>query len=469
MKIRADEIRPGEEITLLIEDLNQQGQGVGRQAGLVIFVDGAIPQDLVQAVITKRQTNYAVARLVALIQPSPDRIEPACSLSGRCGGCTLQMMSYTGQLAYKERLVSAALSRIGKIELGADTLKPILGMADPWHYRNKVQFPVAGSYNQPLLGFYASRSHTVVDGEICPIQYPVFDVIRKTVRQHIIDWQISPYDEAKRQGLLRHLVIRLGFATGDLMVIFVINGQELPGQAELIKKLHECIEDNQEPELPPLRLASVFLNFNKKDTNVILGNKNQLLAGKAYIEEEILGIRSRISPQTFFQINSRQTALLYEQIMSLANLKGTEQVLDLYCGSGAISLQLAKKAKSVLGIEIVEAAVIDARENARLNQISNVSFKAGKAEKILSEIWQDLKADLIVLDPPRKGCEREVIKTIGKLLPAKLIYVSCNPATLARDLSLLCDYGYEVSLVQPVDMFPWTSHVECVVLITRNI
>jgi 23S rRNA (uracil1939-C5)-methyltransferase len=462
------ELKPGTQITVLIEDLNQQGQGVGRSAGLVIFVDGTIPQDLVKVRIIKRQARYAVARLLEILQASPDRIEPACGLSDRCGGCTLQIMSYKGQLAYKEKQVQAALTRIGKIKLDPGVLQPIIGMADPWHYRNKAQFPVAGRSSQPLIGFYASRSHTVIDGDTCPIQYPIFDVIRKRVRQHIKAWRIKPYDEQKRQGLLRHLVIRLGYATGDIMVIFVINGQELPGQEELVESLHECIKENQEPELPPLSLASVFLNINQKATNVILGEKNLLLAGKPYIEEEIMGVRSRISPQTFFQINSRQTAILYEQILSLAALQGTEHVLDLYCGSGAITLQLAKKAKSVLGIEIVPAAVHDAKENARFNQIYNVSFQAGKAEKILPEIWHELNADLVVLDPPRKGCEIEVIKTLGKLLPTKIIYVSCNPATLARDMGLLSGYGYEVLRIQPVDMFPWTSHVETVVLMSRK-
>lgn len=461
-------LQPGDRATLLIEDINHAGQGIGHVDGLTVFVQDAIPGDRVLVSVTRRQSSYAVADVLQLLQPSPHRIIPDCPQADRCGGCTLQMMQYEEQLRYKQQQVEQALVRIGHIDLSPGVLQPIIGMDDPWHYRGKAQFPISGSTQEPLIGYYASRSHAVVDAPVCRIQYPFVDAIREAVRQHIRNWQVEPYSEAERQGLLRQLVVRNGYATGDVMVILVINGDSIPGQQDLIEQLHACVQTHQEPELPPLRLCSVWLNINRATTNVILGPESRLIDGQPWIEEVILGIRSRISPQAFFQVNPRQTVHLYQQVLKMAALQGNEQVLDLYCGTGSITLQLARKAGWVLGIESHPAAIADARMNAGLNGLTNVSFNAGKTEDVLPE-WQKqgTPIDLVVLDPPRKGCDPAVIAALGDLQAPRLIYVSCNPATLARDLNKLQSYGYAVQRVQPVDLFPWTGHVETVVMMLR--
>ncbi|MDW7656853.1 MAG: 23S rRNA (uracil(1939)-C(5))-methyltransferase RlmD [Bacillota bacterium] len=461
-------LQPGDSATLLIEDINHAGQGIGHVDGLTVFVQEAIPGDRVLVNVTRRHTGYAVADVLQLLQPSPYRIIPDCPQADRCGGCTLQMMQYEEQLRYKQQQVEQALTRIGRIILEPGIMQPIIGMDDPWHYRGKAQFPIAGSVKEPLIGYYASRSHTVIDAPVCRIQYPVVDAIRETLRQHIRRWQVEPYRENDRQGLLRHLIVRIGYATGDIMVILVINGDSIPGQPELIQQLHACVQTHQEPELPLLRLRSVWLNINRATTNVIMGQEDRLIDGQPWIDEIILGIRSRISPQAFFQVNPRQTTRLYQQVLDMAALQGNEQVLDLYCGTGSITLQLARKAGWVLGIESHPAAVADARMNADLNGLANVTFSAGKTEDILPE-WQKQgrSIDLVVLDPPRKGCDPAVTAALGDLQTPRLIYVSCNPATLARDLSQLQSYGYNVQRVQPVDLFPWTGHVETVVEIEK--
>lgn len=461
-------LQPGDRTTLLIEDINHAGQGIGHVDGLTVFVKDAIPGDVVLVHVTRRHHGYAVAELMQLNQPSPHRIVPDCPQADRCGGCTLQMMQYEEQLRYKQQQVEQALTRIGRISLEPGVMQPIIGMDDPWHYRGKAQFPIGGSIDEPLIGYYASRSHKVIDAPVCRIQYPVVDALRETMRQHIRHWQVEPYREDDRQGLLRHLVVRIGYATGDVMVILVVNGDSIPGQQELIRQLDTCVKTHQEPVLPTLRLRSVWLNINRAATNVILGREDRLLYGDPWIEDIILGIRSRISPQAFFQVNPRQTARLYQQVLDMASLRGSEKVLDLYCGTGSITLQLAAKAGQVLGIESHPAAIADARMNAALNGLTNVTFSAGKTEDILPE-WQkqNTSVDLVVLDPPRKGCDPAVIAALGDLQAPRLIYVSCNPATLARDLNQLQSYGYAVQLVQPVDLFPWTGHVETVVLMSR--
>jgi 23S rRNA (uracil1939-C5)-methyltransferase len=463
-------LQPGEEAAVQIEDINHAGQGIGHVDGLTVFVPQAIPGDRIASRIVRRRTGYAIAEIKQIVEPSQARIKPDCPQADRCGSCTLQMMKYTEQLRFKQRQVEQALRRIGKIKLTHSAMQPIIGMEDPWHYRSKAQFPIAGSIDQPRVGYYASGSHTVIDAPICRIQYPFVDAIRETLRQYIKIWKVEPYRETDHQGLLRHLVVRVGYATGDVMVILVINGDSIPGQEDWIRRLHQCILENQEPELPPLHLSSVWLNINRTKTNAILGPEDRLIDGQPWIEEIILGIRSRISPQAFFQVNPRQTARLYQQVLDIAGLQGNERVIDLYCGTGSIALQLARKARHVLGIESHPSAVTDARINAAQNNLTNVSFFVGKAEQLLPE-WAKKNGeavDLVVLDPPRKGCEPAVISALGKLNAPRLIYVSCNPATLARDLGMLADYHYHIARVQPVDLFPWTGHVETVVLMSRD-
>ncbi len=452
-----------------ITAINQEGQGIGRLDGLAVFVPATIPGDLAQIRMASQRSNYAIGRLLKVLRPSPDRIASACPQAADCGGCSLQIMTYPAQLHHKQQQVADALTRIGHVADIERLLRPIIGMDQPWQYRSKVQFPVAGTAAAPEIGFYASRSHQVIHAPLCPVQPPICDVIRDTVAAHIRAWQIEPYDEASHTGLLRHLVVRLGFATGQVMVVLVLNGDSLPDQDELYAKLRDAIAACSDPALPPLKLTSFYINKNTDKTNLILSNHCRLLAGEPFIEEIILGLRYRISPLSFFQVNPRQTERLYAAALDLAGLTGRESVLDLYCGTGSISLLLAKQARQVTGIEIVPEAIADAKVNAEINGISNVEFLVGKAETLLPELVSNgLIADVAVVDPPRKGCDAALLDALIEVGVGRIVYVSCNPATLARDVARLQDSGYVVEAVQPVDMFPWTGHVETVTLLTRS-
>ena len=458
----------GDPLDLEVTDISHEGHGIGHAGGLTVFVPNTVPGDQVMVRIEVLKSRYAVARLIKRHKPSPDRIEPGCIYAADCGGCTLQTLAYGAQLNLKQRQVREALTRIGKITNIDNTMRPILGMADPWHYRSKVQLPVSGTSQEPKIGVYAPNSHDVVDARICKVQPPVCDNIRSVVRDYIRTSHIEPYCEQDHTGLLRHLVIRLGFATGDVMVGLVLNGTDITSRDLLIQNLVDAIGAHEDPALPPLHLTCCFLNRNTQKGNTIQTADNEIVYGQGWIDEKILNLTYRISPQAFFQVNPRQTEKLFEQVIEMANLQGNENVLDLYCGTGSISLQLAKKARKVLGIEIVEAALREARDNARLNDLSNADFLAGQAEKLLPQLAENgWNPDLIVLDPPRKGCERAVIDSIVTMQTKRIVYVSCNPATLARDAAILQEAGYRIQAVQPVDLFPWTNHVETVVLITR--
>ena len=459
----------GDETIITIDDLNHQGQGIGHVEGLTVFVDQAIPGDTVNAVIRQRKAKYAVASLKSIVSSSPDRIEPDCPQADRCGGCTLQTMKYEAQLKFKVNHILNALQRIGHMENLDQLMQPIIGMDNPWQYRSKAQCPIAGGWQHPQIGFYESRSHHVVDAPVCAIQPSVCDAIRQTVRHHIKKWRLDPYREEDGQGLMRHLVVRMGFATGDIMVILVVNGDGIPEQDELIKNIEKAIDQNQSSGLPKQSLKSVYLNVHREATNVVLGSDCRLQYGSETIEEQIMDVRYHISPLAFFQVNPTQTEKLYAKVLEFASLNGHEQVLDLYCGTGSITLQLAKEAGWVLGIESHPAAIQDAIVNAQLNNITNVEFIAGQVEAVLpSWLERGLTIDLVVLDPPRKGCDPHALAALKELSPDRIIYVSCNPATLARDLAELSTAGYKVKIVQPVDLFPWTSHVETVVLLERS-
>jgi 23S rRNA (uracil1939-C5)-methyltransferase len=484
---------------LEITDLSHEGQGIGRHQGMIIFVPGGLPGDRTRVTIERQHSRYLVGRPIKLLRPSPDRIEPLCTLASRCGGCTLQALSYPAQLRLKQQQVCDALQRIGHLDSQHldQILSPIIGMDHPWHYRAKVQFPIAGTSQQPAIGFYAQASHQVVPGSVCAIQPPVCDRIRETVRRHIQDFDIEPYHEDTHSGLLRHLIIRLGMNTGEIMVVLVINGDTLPGQMELWHSLQEAVAaenaermrnadvqpDRQtqmasEPaaalatlpnERPHYQLVCYALNINRAKTNLIQSDDIRLLAGRPWIEEVLLGVRYRISPLAFFQVNPVQAERLFATAVQYAHPAKSETILDLYCGTGSIALQLAREAGHVIGVEISEAAIADAQINAEANGIDNVRFLAGSAETILPQlVTEGLTADCIVVDPPRKGCDPSLIDTLINILPQRIVYVSCNPATLARDIALLAPAGYTVRAVQPVDMFPWTMHVETVVLMCRG-
>ena len=447
-----------------IDSLNQSGQGVGRLGDLVVFVDGGIPGDRVTLKVTEKHRHYWHAEVLAIESPSPERIEPFCPVAGTCGGCALQSLAYTAQLKWKTRQVSDQLERIGRIKEAVSLTRPALGMAQPDHYRNKVQFPVSGSREHPLIGFYARRSHQVVDTDRCDIQHPTADVVRHVVREHLLKHRIQPYQESLHTGLLRHILVRTGFGTGQVMVVLVINGSEYPGLPDLIRSLEKAIP----AEVPGFALTSLFIGQNTDRTNVILGSGFRKAYGQDHIEEIILGLRFRISPASFFQVNPYQTGILYQEVLHAASLHGTETVLDLYCGTGSISLLLAQAARRVIGVETVAAAIEDARLNAQANQVTDVEFHVGLAESWLADYFAaGGHADVVVIDPPRRGCDAKLIASLNLLEAQRLVYVSCNPATLARDLALLQPV-WSVKQIQPVDLFPWSDSVECVVRLERN-
>jgi len=447
-------IKKNDEPILTIDDLGTNGEGIGHLCGYTIFVTGALPGEEVKVRIMKMKKNYGYGRLMEVLKASPHRVEPVCSVARPCGGCTLQHLSYEGQLAYKEKKVKDCLTRIGGVDLSQVEWLPILGMEkEPWSYRNKAQFPVRRDKDgNPVAGFFAGRTHSIIPVSSCHIQHPVINEVVDLVLDFMKEFSVASYDEEKHSGLVRHIYVRRGYHTKQLMVCLVINGTTLPHSDKLVEKL--CQIDG---------MTSISLNVNKKKTNVILGEQMISLWGPMYIEDCIGDIRYRISPQSFYQVNPVQTVRLYETALSFADLKGNEKVWDLYCGIGTISLFLAKKAGHVFGVEIVPEAVENAKENAKLNGTKNASFVCGAAEDVDAEDG----VDVIVVDPPRKGCDKALLDTMVKMQPERIVYVSCDPATLARDVKVLEEEGYQVEKVRACDMFPQGGHVETVCLLQK--
>ena len=440
-----------------ITGMTHEGQGVGRIEGFTVFADGALFGEQVEVKIIKLNKTYAVGKLMYILKPSANRVTPFCEAYKRCGGCSLQHLNYDGQLAYKTNLVRENISRIGKLE--DVTVRETIGMHPPFKYRNKAQYPVSNVNGAVVTGFYARHSHDVIDSKECGIQDETSDMVRKIVKEFINKKKIPVYDESTGKGLVRHVMTRAGFKTGEMMVALVINGNTLPYSQELIERLVSG--------LPAIK--SICLNINTERTNIILGERNIKLYGNDTILDYIGKYKFHISPLSFFQVNPVQTEVLYGKALEYAALTGSETVFDLYCGIGTISLFLSEKAKMVYGVEVMEDAVNDARRNAEINNIKNVEFMAGQVEKVIPVLYsQGIKADVVVLDPPRKGCDEELLRTITDMQPQRVVYVSCNPATLARDLKYLGENGYKTVEVQPVDMFPWTTHVECVIRIQRK-
>ena len=441
---------------LKIDGLGSSGEGVGKINSFTIFVSRAIPGDIVKVKINILKKNYGVGELLEIIEPSEDRIEPKCPNANICGGCQIMHMSYGAQLEMKRKIVEDSLTRIGKIDT---TVNPTLGMDNPYEYRNKAQFPVGVIDGKAILGFYKMGTHDIVDTEYCHIQSPINEKIVKIVKRYIEDFSVKVYDEKSRTGLIRHIVTKAGFTTGEVMIVIVTNGRDLPQKNQLIEMFKENIEG----------LKSVVQNINTKNTNVIFGQETITLYGEDKIVDYIGNLKFHISAQSFFQVNPTQTKVLYEKALEYADLSGNERVFDIYCGIGTISLFLAQKAKEVHGVEVVEAAIKDARENASINNINNANFYVGKAEEVVPRLYkQGIRADVVVVDPPRKGCEESVLETIVNMEPKRIVYVSCNPATLARDLAYLDERGYNVDKVQPVDMFPHTSHCESICLLHKK-
>jgi 23S rRNA (uracil1939-C5)-methyltransferase len=451
-------LKKNDQVEITIEDIGSEGEGIGRYEGYTFFVKDTVMGDRAMVQVMKTGKTYGYARLVKLLKPSEFRVEPRCPIAARCGGCQLQHVDYQKQLEYKESKVRNCLTRIG----GFDdfNMEPISGMEEPYYYRNKSQFPVGRNKDGSIaIGFYAGRTHAIIDTEHCYIGSKVNVEILRFMRAFIEKYHIEPYEEESHKGLIRHILTRVGYSTGEVMVCLVINGVGIPHKEELIEGLTKI-----------QGMKSICLNVNKEKTNVILGDKVIPLWGEPYITDRIGTVMYRISPLSFYQVNPVQTKKLYDIALDYADLHGNETVWDLYCGIGTISLFLAQKAKKVYGVEIIPQAIEDAKTNAQINGIENAEFYVGAAEEVLPRKYKEEKiaADVIVVDPPRKGCEQSLLDTILAMAPKKVVYVSCDPATLARDLKYLCEKDYELVKVRAVDQFSHSVHVETVALLERK-
>lgn len=451
-----------QQFQVTITDYSSEGLGIGKTEGqFVWFIKDTVIGDEVIAAATKVKKHYGFARLVKLVTPSPARETPACPIARQCGGCQLQQMRYPDQLHFKQEKVYNNLLRIGEVpkELLDEVFQPIVGMESPFRYRNKAQYPIRRDKSGKIIaGFYAGRTHDVIACEDCLLGVEENKAILNAIVSWMEDYSIDPYDEKSGEGLVRHVLCRKGFRSGQHMVCLVINGTSLPHQDALVEKLCNFVD-------------SLSFSVNMENTNVIMGTKIVHLYGPGYIEDAIGEVRFRISPLSFYQVNPVQTEEMYGAALEFAGLRGTENVWDLYCGIGTISLFLSQKAKQVYGVEIIPEAIEDARQNAALNGITNAEFYVGAAEEVLPawyEAHPDECIDVVCVDPPRKGCDEKALNTIVQMAPEKLVYVSCDSATLARDVKYLRAAGYELRHVRPVDNFPETVHVETVVLMSRK-
>ena len=443
-----------------IEDIGTDGEGIGKIDGFTLFIKDAVLGDQVEAKIMKAKKNYAYAKLEKVLSPSPFRVEPKCRFHKQCGGCQIQAMDYAKQLEFKHNKVRNNLIRIGGLdaEYVDSIMEEPVGMETPFYYRNKAQFPFGkNKEGKNITGFYAGRTHSIIENTDCALGVAENKIILEKILKYMEEEKVAPYEEETHRGLLRHALIRKGFATGQLMVCLVINGKKLPTENKLVQSLLE-VEG----------MTSISISVNTEKTNVIMGKEIRLLYGKEQIEDEIDGITFKISPLSFYQVNPVQTERIYSQALKYADLNGDETVWDLYCGIGTISLFLARKAKHVYGVEIVPQAIDDARENAVRNGIENVNFYVGKAEEVLPEKYEKegVFADVIVVDPPRKGCDEDCLSTMVQMQPKRIVYVSCDSATLARDVKYLGEHGYQLMQARIFDNFPQSVHVETVALLS---
>lgn len=455
-------------VTVEITDIGVSGEGIGHVDGYTLFIKDAVIGDVVEAKVMKAKKNYGYARLMKVITPSEYRVEPKCAFARRCGGCQIQEMSYDRQLVFKDQKIRGNLERIGGFTKDQiDTvMQPVVGMEHPFGYRNKAQFPFGtDKEGNPITGFYAGRTHDIIANTDCALGVEQNKEILEIILQYMRENKIKSYDEKTGKGLIRHALIRYGFKTKEIMVCLVVNGKKLPKAERLIEKLIQ-IEG----------MTSITISPNTRRDNVIMGDSYEILWGQGYITDYIGNVKYQISPLSFYQVNPVQTEKLYGLALEYADLKGDETVWDLYCGIGTISLFLAQKAKQVYGVEIVPQAIDDAKENAKINAIDNAEFFVGKAEEVLPEYYAEYErehngetahADVIVVDPPRKGCDETLLETIVKMQPEKVVYVSCDSATLARDLKYLCANGYEIRMCRGVDQFPQSVHVETVCLLSK--
>lgn len=444
-------------IPLSIQSVSSQGSGVGRYQGMAVFVPGAAPGDLLQVQVVKVLSSYCYGIIREVEQPGPGRVQPACPVCRRCGGCSLQHLSYEEELRQKEGWVADAIARIGGM---APKLRPILASPLQDGYRNKAQYPLGlGPEGRARGGFYAPRSHNLIPWEDCRLQPPFFGEILRAVCRYIDQSGQPPYDEATGRGLFRHLYLRWGEATGQVMVCLVVNGERIPQPRLLVSMVLSACPG----------VASILVNTNTKNTNVILGRDTRVLFGSPVIRDVLRGVEVELSPHSFYQVNRRGAELLYRQAEELAELAPGDLLLDLYCGAGTIGLSMARRVNRLIGVEVVESAVRDARQNALRNSIGNAEFRCADAGRAAAELAAEgLRPRVIITDPPRKGCDSATLTAVAEMAPERVVMVSCNPATLARDLQQLAKAGYCLGAVQPVDMFPRTAHVETIVLLQRE-
>lgn len=440
-----------------ILDLNYLGKGVAKVDDFVVFVEDAIEGDYVEIEITEVKKNYAIGRVLSTINPSKNRIEPPCQYYTQCGGCQLMHINYDEQSKFKKTRVINELKRV-KVNLDNVSIHDTIEMKEPFRYRNKTAFSVKNISNKVVIGPYEQGTYNTVDINTCMLQSSVADKVITLIKKAIKKYNIKPYDKKTKTGTIRSIVIRNN-KKNELMLIIVTVSEKFQQKDIIVKELVNEIKE----------LKTIIQNINSKNTNLVMGDKNIVLYGEGTIKDNIGDLIFNISPNTFFQVNPIQTEKLYDSALKYANLNKEDICFDIYCGIGTISLMASKYAKKVYGIEIVEQSIINARENAKLNNIKNAEFYAGKAEKILPKLYsKNIKGNVVILDPPRKGCEKEVIDTIINMNPEKVVYVSCNPSTLARDIKLLENGGYKLKIVQPVDQFPWTVHVETVVSLSHK-
>lgn len=454
-------------IILKIESMGSEGEGIGKIDGFPFFIKDTVKGDTVKAKVMRVKKNYAFARLVEVMVPSAYRVTPRCPVARACGGCQIQHVSYEEQLRFKADKIFNNLCRIGGIP-GKDLKKifePVIGMDNPWRYRNKAQYPVGYDKEGNIVaGFYAGRTHSIIPCDDCLLGPAYHRQILGDVIQWMKKYHIAPYDEKRGEGIVRHILIREGFATGEVMVCLIVNAGWKSGRGDIFAGQQELIENLSKIN----GICSIIFNSNCDRTNVILGTKCLTVYGKDYIEDILGGLRFRISPRAFYQVNPVQTEKLYQTVLEFAGLNGNEEVWDICCGIGTIALFLAKEAHFVHGLEIVPEAIEDARINAEVNHIFNVEFIAAPAEEYMPEHCKDATADVIVVDPPRKGMDVRSLEVMVRMAPSRIVYVSCDSATLARDVKYLREQGYEVRRVRGVDMFPMGGHTECVVGIQKK-
>lgn len=456
-------VKKNETYVVDIIDQGYEGEGIAKIDGYTIFIPGAIKEEKCKILILKTTKSHAFGKVLEIINSSKDRVETECSTYQKCGGCSLRHMNYEATLSLKREIVQ---NLVGKTLENEIKVKQTIGMKEPYHYRNKAQYPIGyDKQGKVTTGVFANRTHEIITMQKCKIQHPISEYIVKLVVGFLQENNISAYQEETNQGVFRHIVVKIGKKTKEVMCVFVVNQKEIPKEKELVDNLLQ----NFKKKHPEYELKTIVKNINTKNTNVILGNQNIILYGEGYIYDKLGDYTFKISPMSFYQVNPIQTEILYNEAIKGADIQKEDVVLDLYCGIGTIGIYASKFAKQIYGIEIIEQAIEDAKENAKENNIQNIEFICGDVEQALADLLDNKKVqpNVIIVDPPRRGLDNTTIQNILKVQPQKVVYISCNPATMVRDLKLLGE-KYDIKEIQPVDMFPFTSHVECICVMSKR-